>query len=115
MILAFELTMPRCNSWNGRWSGEDRRFIIVKVFSNKKALARAAKLIADAPYYYNWSDGWGARVDVCEVSSNESRKLRKLSAGFCGYDWMVRTIIDHGEILDDAQLKRRIETTEAAP
>ena len=28
MIVCFELSMPNVGSWNGKWSGEDRRYII---------------------------------------------------------------------------------------
>ena len=50
MLLAFELSMPGVNSWNGRWTGAT------------------------------------------------ARKLRKASAGFCGYDCMVDEIRFHGRI-----------------
>ena len=29
-MVVFELTMPNFNTWNGRWSGENKRFIRVK-------------------------------------------------------------------------------------
>lgn len=37
MILAFTLSMPNCASWNGRWSGEGRKYVIIKAFKGKKA------------------------------------------------------------------------------
>lgn len=107
MTLSFELSMPGRGSWNGGWSGEDRRWIILKTYTSQKAIARAVKIQTGGPYYYNWSDGWGARVDVRQVDATEARKLRKASAGFAGYDWMVETICEFGKILDSAQESQR--------
>nr|WP_279221862.1 hypothetical protein [Clostridium sp. OF09-10] len=37
--------------------------------------------------------------DLCSrLDAKEARKLRKLNAGFCGYDWMVQDILAFGEI-----------------
>lgn len=105
MILVFELSMPNRGSWNGGWSAERDYFAIVKSFRGKKAEARAAEILAKGSYYYGWSDGWGASVAVRQVNRNESVAARRKSKGFCGYDWMVRTICDYGKIMDDAQVK----------
>jgi hypothetical protein len=99
VILCFELTMPSRNSWNGRWSGENKRFIkIVNLGRTQKAAAKLAKILNDGPYRYSFGDGWVARVSVEAVDAVMARKLRKLSSGFCGYDWMVDSILDHGDI-----------------
>jgi hypothetical protein len=108
MILAFELTMPQRNSWNGRWSGEDRRYIITKTFSASQA-DKANEIIKQGSYYYNWGDGWGAAIDVSLVDAKEAAKLRKKSAGFCGYDWMVNTIIQYGKPMADHEVKKFLE------
>jgi len=42
---------------------------------------------------------WGAAVAVNEVSSAEAANLRTKSNGFCGYEWMVDSILKHGRIL----------------
>ncbi len=34
-----------------------------------------------------------------EVDGKEARRVRKESKGFCGYDWMVDEIRQHGRIL----------------
>lgn len=91
-MIVFELTMPHAASWNGKWSGEDRRWIRVK---------RDEAVPKDRwgnNYEYRWDDGWCACVDVKHMSAKEARKLEKMSAGFCGYDWMIRSIIDRGYI-----------------
>jgi hypothetical protein len=50
-------------------------------------------------YSYDFGDGWRASVTVRQVDEKNARKLRRQSAGFCGYDWMIREIKEHGRIL----------------
>lgn len=103
MILSFELTMPNRGSWNGEWSG-DRYFYAKTVnLGRGKAAARKGRTILDRGYFhYSWPDGWGAGISVKEVSSREAAKIRKGSNGFCGYEWMMRSILAHNEIRADA-------------
>lgn len=97
MILAFVLTMPSNNSWNGKWSGDDKLFVVTRNFIGAKSKARAAE-ISEQSYYHNFGDGWTAKVEVRTVDSAAAEKLRKKSKGFCGYDWMIDSIIQQGEI-----------------
>ena len=106
MKLAFTLTMPNNNSWNGKWTGADRLYVKVIDFGTaKKPLAKYAPIIGKA-FYYNFGDGWGASVSVREVDSKEARELKKKAAGFCGYDWMVDEIRYHGRILTLAEREK---------
>ena len=90
-MLAFELKMPGVNTWNGQWTGEEKRYV--------KVLKIGAKCEAKpGSYGYNFSDGWIARVDVREVDRKEACKLIRVSAGFCGYDWMIKEICLYGRI-----------------
>lgn len=93
MLLAFKLSMPGRNSWNGGWSGEGRPFIIVRSFRDKGADRLPGR------YHYDFGDGWRAAVEVGRVDAAEARKLRRQSAGFAGYDWMVDSIVRHGRIV----------------
>lgn len=103
MNLAFTLSMPNNNSWNGRWSGEGRLYVIVKSFGNaKKTVVRLIPLVGKS-FYYNFGDGWGASVSVRQVAGREITQLRKKSAGFFGYDWMIDEILQHGRILPLAE------------
>lgn len=104
MILCFELSMPSCPSWNGKWSGEGRLYAITRKFSGVKGGAHAQRILDAAPYHYHWDDGWGAMVRVREVDAKEAAQARKKSVGFAGYDWMVESIIDHGAIYADHQI-----------
>lgn len=92
-MIVFTLSMPTRGSWNGRWSGEDR--VYARIFHNNDV----PKDIIGKDFYYNWDDGWCACVSVTKVDSKEAAKIRKKSAGFCGYDWMIRSIIKNREII----------------
>jgi hypothetical protein len=98
-MLCFELSMPNRGSWNGGWSGEGRCYARIRKFGRSAAMKeKAAEILAAGSYYYGWSDGWGASVSVREVTGSEARKIERRSAGFCGYDWMIDSIIRHGDI-----------------
>ena len=88
-MVAFELTFPNRGSWNGHWTGENARHVI---FMNErpKTLARVGN-----SYIYDFGDGWVAQVTVSKVSgrSKEYYEIKKNNLGFCGYDWMVKSII----------------------
>lgn len=90
--LEFTLSMPGRASWDGRWSGEDRAYLLYKMVPD----AVAKRLLGpDGKSYWShrWSDGWRAGIDARVMKPGERRKK---SAGFCGYDWMVSNILSHG-------------------
>ena len=86
----FRLTMPNKGSWNGKWSGDDRNYTIVKTLPEKRV--RELDLSEDTPqsWHYSWDDGWGANITARIMAKGERAKK---SDGFCGYEWMVRNII----------------------
>jgi hypothetical protein len=92
MNISFELSMPGRNSWNGRWSGESTVYAIVYSF---RKMPTTFKL---GYYSYDFGDGWRAAVTVREVDKPTAKMLKKRSKGFCGYDWMVDSIISDGAI-----------------
>lgn len=96
-MIVFTLSMPTSGSWNGRWSGEDR--VYARIFHNNDV----PKDIIGKDFYYNWDDGWCACVSVTKVDSKEAAKIRKKSAGFCGYDWMIESIIKNGKIIAEGK------------
>ena len=96
--LCFELSMPNRGSWNGKWSGENNYYAIIRSFYNSDR-NRVEKILAKTNYIYRWDDGWTAQISVTEVTANEVVKIKKRSKGFCGYKWMVDSICASGEIL----------------
>ena len=89
MLIAYELSMPSNNSWNGRWTGESQLYARVHSCRSKKL---AEKILEQESYFYNFGDGWCASVSVKKVDSREAAKIRRKSSGFCGYDWMIDSI-----------------------
>lgn len=97
MLVAFTLSMPEVNTWNGKWTGEDKCYVVIKnIGASKKTREKYINLFGN--YYYHWEDGWTACINVKEIDDKEARILRKKSNGFCGYEWMINSIIMHGEI-----------------
>lgn len=95
-MIVFELTMPNKGSWNNKWSGEGRCYIRVKPEK------MVPKEVWNEDFFYTWSDGWTACVSVRKMPSKEARKLEKQSVGFCGYDWMIKSIINNHKIIKEA-------------
>lgn len=91
----FRLSMPCCASWNGKWSGEDRNYTIVKKLSEKMLSFLGICEEEDVSWWYRWDDGWAAEVTARHLRKGERAKK---SDGFCGYDWMVDSILRHNEI-----------------
>ena len=103
MLVSFTLTMPNVNSWNGKWSGDQDLYCIIKNFSNtKKSKERLESLLGY--YTYSFGDGWVAAINVRLVVSGEARKLRTKSKGFCGYEWMCESILNFGCIKSPSQI-----------
>ena len=96
-MIVFELTMPHCGSWNRKWSQEDKLHI------RTKDERKVPKECWGKEYFYRWDDGWEACVSVTRMSANEARKLERKTDGFCGYDWMIRSICEKGFIEPDGR------------
>ena len=97
-LLSFELSMPNVGSWNGKWTGLGKPYFIVDCLPKSES-EKARKILEKRYYRYNFGDGWAAGVSVKEIPDRKTAtKLRKISAGFCGYDWMVSSIIRDGYI-----------------
>jgi len=108
--VVFKLSMPNVGSWNGRWSGEERNYIIKKSVTDKKLTELGITDMKPASWYYSWGDGWGASVDCRLLKKGE--RLKK-SNGFSGYDWMVTSIMDYGKIMATHEIKAMLEAKKA--
>ncbi len=97
MIIAFTLTMPGTNSWNGRWSGDEFLNARTRTLPNSQKARDKAKALTGS-HYYNWPDGWAACVRVEIVDAAEARRIRRKTRGFAGYDWMIDSLLWCGEI-----------------
>lgn len=85
--IIFELSMPSNNSWNGKWSGAKNKYTVAKRLTDKTAKSLKER------YYYNFGDGWMACISVRKAKPRE-----KVTNKFCGYNWMIDSILYNGEI-----------------
>ena len=91
-MVCFELSMPQINTWNGHWSGENKKYVVLKPSSKR------LDALDGQSHWYDFGDGWAACVDIKKVSRKEANRLKKLSSGFMGYEWMINSIIWRGRI-----------------
>jgi hypothetical protein len=82
--------MPRNNAWNGRWSGEDDKYTVSRTLPAEKFDVLRRR------YTYDFGDGWMAAVDVREANPREKATNR-----FCGYEWMIDSILKRNAITAD--------------
>lgn len=94
----FELSMPNRGSWNGSWSGERDK----NVRHRQLPLKGSPNVKNGSNHYYNFGDGWGANISVTIVDGVKAKNQAiKGSKGFCGYEWMIDSIVNHGKIISD--------------
>lgn len=91
-MVVFKLTMPNRNTWNGKWTGDEM------IFARSKKDKDVPKEVIGKSFLHHWDDGWIACVSVEKMDCKEANKLMRMSNGFCGYDWMIESIIRYGEI-----------------
>jgi hypothetical protein len=92
--ILFTLSMPGNNSWDRKWSGAGRNYVRVR----KVTEARAASLLdakGDGYWSYIFGDGWCAGVSACTMRPGERAPK---SDGFCGYDWMIDSVLRDGAV-----------------
>lgn len=105
--VSFELKMPNAGAWNGKWTGANRQyFIIKKITTNVMKRSYFKRLVEDCheTWYYNFGDGWTASVRAEIIHHSRGKERREISSGFAGYDWMVDSIISFGNIIPDSKL-----------
>ena len=75
-MIIFELTMPNRGSWNGKWSQENNRHIIIK---NERYFPKDIinNILEKRDFYYRWDDGWTACVSVSKINYKDANKLKK--------------------------------------
>jgi len=86
----FELSMPRNNAWNGKWSGEENTYTVARELTGAKFASLKPR------YTYDFGDGWMAAVSIREAKPRE-----KATNKFCGYEWMIDSILKRDTITAD--------------
>jgi len=98
--VAFEITMPVTNTWNGRSSLDHKHEEVVRSFRDHDL---AEKILERERFSYSFGDGWVATIKVREVDGRESLRIKRKRSDFWGYGWMVDSIVDFGKILPSAK------------
>lgn len=93
----FTLSMPNRASWNGNWSGADKVYRQCVPLTTKMD----AKKLENGSFYYNFGDGWGASVstEIVADAKIKNQRMKNADTGFCGYGWMVDSIVKNGKIV----------------
>ena len=92
----FRLRMPRKGSWDGKWSGDDENYTLVRILGTKALkLLKLKEGGIGASWRYDFGDGWAAVVSAQVLAP---RVRPKKGDGFCGYEWMVDSILHCGHI-----------------
>lgn len=94
--LAYKLTMPHANTVSGRWTRE--KDLHCRVQRVREANWDNVKRLVGNTYFYDFSDGWVAQIDVTLVNEKRAKELKRQSTGFCGYEWMIKSILTTNEI-----------------
>lgn len=95
--LLFSLSMPNPPSWNGKWSLAHEKHTRARSFTDAEFDNLPKNIVGT--HSYRWNDGWTAQIDVTVTDSAQAKERHlKNSAGFCGYDWMINSLIDCGKI-----------------
>lgn len=94
--VGFFLTFPKVNTWNGKWTGEGDLHAIVKPYNDRGIILYPD--LKEGFYDYDFGDGWVAKVEVKFLTNKEARNVTKNTKGFCGYEWMIESIIKNGSI-----------------
>lgn len=53
---------------------------------------KAEKILEIERFTYNFGDGWVAAINVSRAKNPAS--IRRKSNGFCGYEWMIGSIVE---------------------
>lgn len=96
--------MPGVSSWNGKWSGAGNTYAI-----KRRVKDSTADMLSGKYFSYNFGDGWRAGVECSIHDAKTVREIMKRSQGFCGYDWMVNSIMQDGAIYGPTQPKPKTE------
>lgn len=113
MKVSFQLTMPNVGSWNGKWTGASKEYFVIRTFTkkevdNNKTLSNFRDGGHSWTFPYDFGDGWTARVIAQIVDAPEANNRLKRSAGFCGYEWMIDSILKHGKIIVEDKITETV-------
>ena len=78
--------MPCKGSRDGKWTGEDKTYTVQELIAEEDLI--------DKSFTYDFGDGWVAKVQ-CRLPRPNAVPTDQ----FCGYEWMIESIITKGAII----------------
>ena len=90
-MILFILSMPVVVSWDGKWSGDDKRYYMTRVLDYPYEENLIGK-----KFRHKFADGSVAEVSCISVHVDIGEYLMTLSDGFYAYEWMITNIIQNG-------------------
>lgn len=97
IYVSYELTMPNRGSWDGKWTGDGKKYYHIERYKNKYYNENILPLIEtpSATFHYDFGDGWGANIKIQVIDKQEAKNRQKITAGFAGYEWMIKSLIKY--------------------
>lgn len=97
-ILIFTLSMPMGpRGVKSGWNADGKLYALIRPLPRTvRSIDHAAEILVAGSWRYDFGDGWIAQVDARKADTEDIRQTRKNSAGFAGYEWMVKNILEHG-------------------
>ena len=86
----FRLSMPGVSSWDGKWSGTGRNYVVYRSLTPSDI----ERLHLPSSWRHAFGDGWAACVSARVMDCGERRSK---TDGFCGYEWMIPRILRWGD------------------
>ena len=113
-VLLFEYGHTSVGSWNGDWAGRGATYakqvaVDAKKLKELKELGVSTEIGSKSSFFYDFGDGWKAKVWMTVGYKKDFKDIMKVSKGFLGYDWMIDEILSFGRILSKDERKQVIK------
>lgn len=102
MIFAFTLHLKHPDV---KWSGEEHLRAVTRTVLDRQ---KASELTKTGEWTYDFGDGWIATITSNEVSMQGAKDILHRTKGFSSYDWMIDSILTHGDIYTDKDLETKL-------
>lgn len=80
---------------NLEWSGSEDQYLLYLSLGTKTLATLGFDTNVEQSWSYSFGDGWQACVTGRVMNHGEKKQK---SSGFCGYNWMVNSIVSYNEI-----------------
>jgi len=100
MYIMFRLTVSRFQKVPSDNCVYDKFYVIAKEFNSNSDKLKADIITFRKNFYYEFNNGLEVKISVIKLRCRvDFFKVKAESKGFCGYDWMVTSIIKNLKIL----------------